>query len=69
MTLTRKGARLAAATAKDILESDRKTVASGEKGKEDEESLERKKRDKTIAEWIDRLFKPPLRNEDEEDED
>ena len=31
--------------------------------------MERKKHDKSIAEWIGRTFKTPLRNEEEEDED
>ena len=41
MKLTRKGTRsaAAAATAKDILESDHKSVASGEKVNEDDENL------------------------------
>ena len=71
MTLTRKGAKAAeaVATSKYILESDQGTVASGEKEKEDGENLESKKRDKSIAEWIGRPFKPPSRNEDEEDEE
>ena len=30
--------------------------------------MESKKRDRSIAGWIGRPFKPPLRNEDEEDE-
>ena len=58
-----------AATVKDILESDPKTVASGEKEKEDDKNLESKERDKSIAEWIGRPFKLPSRNEDEEDYD
>ena len=70
MTLTQKITRVAAATtAEDILESDPKTVASGEKEKQDDKNLQSKHCDKTIAEWIGQPFKPPLRNEDEEDED
>ena len=63
MTLTRKVTREAAAakTAKDILESDPKTVASGEMEKEDDENLESKERDKVIAYWISRPLKPPLK--------
>ena len=42
---------------------------SGKKEKYDDEHLEIKKCKKAIAEWIGRPFKPPARNEDEEDED
>ena len=68
MTLTRKGTR-AAATAEDILQSNHKSVASGEEEKEDDENLESEKREKDIAEWIDRPLKLASSNEDEEDED
>ena len=69
MTLIRKGARAASevATAEDILESDPKSVASGKKEKEDDKNLERKKHEKSIAEWIVRPLKPPSRNEDGKD--
>ena len=70
MTLTRKGTRVAAAaTAKDISESNPESVASGEKQKEDDDNLESKERDKTIAEMIGRTFKLPSHNEYKEDED
>ena len=69
MTLTQKGTRVvAASTAEDILETDPETVASGKKEKEDDKSLDNKKRDKAIGEQIGGLFKPPSRNEDKEDE-
>ena len=56
--------------AEDILDSDPKSVASGEKEKEDDENLESKKREKAIVEWIGRPLKPPWGNKDEdEDED
>ena len=71
MTLTQKGTRSAAAvaTTEDILETDPETFASGEKENEDDENSEIKKRDKPVAEWIGRPFKPPSCNEDEEDEE
>ena len=51
MTLTQKGTRVAAAsTAEDILETDPETVASGKKEKEDDISLDNKRRDKAIGE-------------------
>ena len=71
MTLTRKGAReaTAASTAKDILESNPKTVTISKKENQEDEILESKKCDKAIAEWIGQPFKPPSRNKDKEDED
>ena len=72
MTLTQKvtrAAAAAAATVKDILQSDLEIVASVEEEREDDEYLERKERDKSIVEWIVRPLKPLSRNEDEEDED
>ena len=71
MTITWKGARSAeeAATARDILESDPKSVASGKKEKEYDKNLESKKRDKSIAEWIGWPFKLPSHNKDKEEED
>ena len=41
----------------------------GEKENEDDKNAQSKERDKSIAEWIGRPFKPPSRNEDEGDED
>ena len=49
MTLTQKGT-MAAATAEDILQSEPKSVASGEEEKEEEENLESNNREKSIAE-------------------
>ena len=69
ITLTQKGTGAEAATAKDISESDPKTVVSGKKEKEDDENLESKKRDKSTAECISWPFKPPSQNKDKENED
>ena len=64
-----KVTRAAAATAEDILESDLKSVVSGEKEKEDDVNLESKKREKSIVEWIGQPPKAPARNEDKKDEE
>ena len=70
MKLPQKVTRAAAAaTTEDILQSDPKRVASGKEEKEEDENLESKKREKAIAEWNGRTFKPPLSNEDEEDKE
>ena len=70
MTLIQKGTRAAAAAvAEDILQSDPESVASGEEEREDDENLESKERNKSIAEWIGRPLKPPPINKEEEDED
>ena len=62
MALTRKVTRAAAATAKDILQPDPKSVASSEEERKDDENLGSEKRKKSIVEWIDRPLKPPLSN-------
>ena len=56
MTVTRKGAReaAAAATSKEFLNSDHKSVANGEELEEDDSTSDIKKRERDIADWIGR---------------
>ena len=65
MTLKQKGTRAAAAVmVEDFLKSDHKSNANIKEVEEDKETLNRKKRDGDIADWIGRSQKPPSRNED-----
>ena len=52
----------------EFLKSDHKSVANGEEIEEDNSNLDSKKRERDIAYWIGRPCKPPLSNEDKEDE-
>ena len=66
-----KGKRAGSATylAGDILASDPKNVANGEKQKEDDGKSESKKRKRAIAARINRPLKFTSRNKDKEDKD
>ena len=61
MTLTRKENReaSAAATAKEFLQSDHKSVANSKEVEEDDPTLDSEKREKDIVDWIGRPRKPP----------
>ena len=70
MTVTQKGTREAAAvaTSKEFQKSDHKSVAKGKEEVEEDSTLDSKKLERDIADWIGRPREPPLRNEDEEAE-
>ena len=72
MTVTRKGTRAVAAaptaSAEEFPQFDHESVVNGEEVKEDDETLDSKKRKRDITEWIGRPRKPPSSNEDEEAE-
>ena len=71
MTLTRKvttAAAAAATTAEEFLQLYNKSVADGEEVQEDDATLDSKKREREIADWIGRPRKSPSSNEDEESE-
>ena len=61
-------AAAAAATAEEFLQSDHQSVANGKEVEEDDATLDSKKRERDIVDWIGRPRKPPLSNKDEETE-
>ena len=69
MTITKEVTRAAAAaTAKEFLQSDHKSVTNGKKLEEDYATSESKKRERDTADWIGWARKLPLSNKDEEAE-
>ena len=61
MTVTQKGTReaAAAATAKEFLQSDHESVANGKEVEEDYATLDSRKREREIMNWIGQPRKPP----------
>ena len=70
MTVTQKRTRevSAAATAKESQKSDHKSVANGKEEDEEDSTLDSKKRERDIADWISQPREPPSINEDKEGE-
>ena len=70
MKATGKGSReaAAAATAEEIQKSYHESVANSEEEEEEESTLDSKKSERQITDWIGRPCEPPSRNEYKEAE-
>ena len=70
MTVTQKGIKevAAASTAEEFQKYYQESVANGKEEKEEASTLDREKRERDIADWIGRPWKPPSSSKDKEAE-